>query len=101
MLVRAIRGTFKPSHATVRVPIFASTVVMWTGASLWSDLVQRALTWEARESNVFINVFFGFPWADVPDDGMSIQVCASLHLTHTSTDQVSDMSLVSRVFVPI
>ncbi len=74
MLVRAIRGTFKPRHATVRVPILASTVVMWTGASPWSDLVQRALTWEAREPDVFVNVFFGFPWSDVPDAGMTIQV---------------------------
>ena len=74
MLVRAIRGSFKPRHATVRVPILASTVVMWTGASPWSDLVQRALTWEAREPDVFVNVFFGFPWADVPDAGMTIQV---------------------------
>ena len=47
---------------------------MWTGASPWSDLVQRALTWEAREPDVFVNVFFGFPWADVPDAGMTIQV---------------------------
>lgn len=74
MLVRAIRGDFVPTNAVVQVPIIAPTVVMWTGASPWSDLVQRALTWEAREPDVFVNVFFGFPWADVPDAGMSIQV---------------------------
>jgi microcystin degradation protein MlrC len=38
------------------------------------DLVQRALTWEAREPDVYVNVFFGFPFADVPDVGMTIQV---------------------------
>lgn len=74
MLVRAIRGDFAPTNAVIRVPIIAPTVVMWTGASPWSDLVQRALTWEAREPDVFVNVFFGFPWADVPDAGMTIQV---------------------------
>lgn len=74
MLVRAIRGTFDPTNAVIRVPIIAPTVVMWTGASPWSDLVQRALTWEAREPDLFVNVFFGFPWADVPDAGMTIQV---------------------------
>ena len=73
MLVRAVRGTYRPVHATVDVPILAPTVVMWTGASPWSDLVQRALTWEAREPDLFVNVFFGFPWADVPDMGMHIQ----------------------------
>jgi microcystin degradation protein MlrC len=38
------------------------------------DLVQRALTWEAREPDVYVNVFFGFPFADVPDVGMTVQV---------------------------
>jgi microcystin degradation protein MlrC len=41
------------------------------------DLVQRALVWEAREVDVYVNVFFGFPWADVPDAGMTIQVTAN------------------------
>jgi microcystin degradation protein MlrC len=48
-------------------------VVQWTGASPWMDLVQRALTWEAREPDVYVNVYFGFPWSDVPDAGMTIQ----------------------------
>jgi microcystin degradation protein MlrC len=74
MLVRAIRGSFRPTAATVNVPIISPTGVQWTGASPWSDLIQRALTWEAREPDVYVNVFFGFPWADVPDAGMTIQV---------------------------
>jgi microcystin degradation protein MlrC len=74
MLVRAIRGSFRPTAATVNVPIISPTGVQWTGASPWSDLIQRALTWEAREPDVYVNVFFGFPWADVPDAGMTFQV---------------------------
>jgi microcystin degradation protein MlrC len=38
------------------------------------DLSQRALTWEAREVDVYVNVFFGFPFADVPDIGITVQV---------------------------
>src|SRR5438045_1407405 len=38
------------------------------------DLSQRALTWEAREPDVYVNIFFGFPFADVPDVGMTVQV---------------------------
>ena len=72
-LVRAIRGDYKPAHVTVKVPIISPTVVQWTGASPWMDLVQRALTWEAREPDAYVNVFFGFPWSDVPDVGMTIQ----------------------------
>jgi microcystin degradation protein MlrC len=73
-LVRAIRGDYKPAHVTVKVPIISPTVLQWTGASPWMDLVQRALVWEAREPDVYVNVFFGFPFADVPDVGMTIQV---------------------------
>lgn len=74
MLVRAIRGDFRPAAVTSKLPIISPTVLQWTGASPWSDLVQRALTWEAREPDVFVNVFFGFPWSDVPDAGMTFQV---------------------------
>jgi microcystin degradation protein MlrC len=73
-LVRAIRGDYKPAHVTLKVPIISPTVVQWTGASPWMDLVQRALVWEAREPDVYVNVFFGFPFADVPDAGMTLQV---------------------------
>src|SRR4249920_3091377 len=74
MLIRSIRGSYRPAHATVKVPIISPTVVQWTGASPWMDLVQRALTWEAREPDVTVNVYFGFPWSDVADVGMTFQV---------------------------
>ena len=73
MLIRAIRGDYKPTGVTVKVPILTATVLQWTGASPWMDLVQRALTWEAREPDLYMNVFFGFPFADVPDVGMTVQ----------------------------
>ncbi len=73
-LVRAIRGDYVPTSATRKVPIISPTVFQWTGASPWMDLVQRALTWEAREPDLFVNFFFGFPWSDVPDVGMTFQV---------------------------
>src|SRR6201986_640542 len=74
MLLRMIRGDYKPVHAVKKVPVVTATVRMWTGAAPWMDLSQRALTWEAREPDVYVNVFFGFPFADVPDVGMTIQV---------------------------
>jgi microcystin degradation protein MlrC len=73
-LIRAIRGDFRPTHVTVKVPIISPTVLQWTGASPWMDLVQRALTWEAREPDTYVNFFFGFPWSDVPDVGITFQV---------------------------
>ncbi|MFO1079495.1 MAG: M81 family metallopeptidase [Reyranellaceae bacterium] len=77
MLVRAIRGDYRPATAIRRVPILTATVLQWTGASPWMDLVQRALTWEAREPDLYVNVFFGFPFADVPDAGMTIQAMSN------------------------
>ena len=73
-LVRAIRGDYVPTSVTRRVPIISPTVFQWTGASPWMNLVQQALTWEAREPDLFVNFFFGFPWSDVPDVGMTFQV---------------------------
>ncbi|MFL4999117.1 MAG: M81 family metallopeptidase, partial [Xanthobacteraceae bacterium] len=77
MLIRAIRGDYTPTTATVKVPLLTATVLQWTGASPWIDLVQRALTWEAREPDLYLNVFFGFPFADVPDVGMTVQAMAN------------------------
>lgn len=77
MLVRTILGSYTPATATVKVPILTPTVQQWTGASPWMDLVQRALVWEAREPDLFVNFFFGFPWSDVPDAGMCIQAIAN------------------------
>lgn len=77
MLVRAIRGDYRPSSVTRRLPILTPTVLQWTGASPWSDLIQRALVWEAREPDLFVNVYFGFPWSDVPDAGMTFQVTSN------------------------
>jgi len=77
MLVRAIRGDYRPATATRKVPILTATVLQWTGASPWMDLVQRALVWEAREPDLYVNVFFGFPFADVPDTGMTIQAMSN------------------------
>lgn len=77
MLVRAIRGDFKPASFQRKVPIISATVLQWTGASPWMDMIQRALVWEAREPDLFVNVLFGFPWADVPDTGMTVQALSN------------------------
>lgn len=73
-LVRAIRGDYKPTHKTIKIPLLLPTVLQWTGAPPWMDLIQRALVWEAREVDVYVNILFGFPFADVPDVGMTVQV---------------------------
>ena len=39
-----------------------------------NDIMERARRWEARESDAYVSVFFGYPWSDVPDVGATIQV---------------------------
>jgi microcystin degradation protein MlrC len=38
------------------------------------DIMERARRWEARETDVFVSVFYGYPWSDVPDVGATIHV---------------------------
>lgn len=73
---RIIAGTYRPVTATRKPPILTPTVLQWTGQSPSMDIMERARRWEARE-DVFVSVFYGFPWSDVPDAGMTIQVMAN------------------------
>jgi len=74
IMIRAIRGDYKPVSATRKPPIITPSVLQWTGVSPWMDLVQRALVWEAREPDVYVNFFYGFAFADVVDAGMCFEV---------------------------
>jgi microcystin degradation protein MlrC len=73
-LIRCIRGQYKPVSATRKPPILTPSVLQWTGASPWMDIVQRCLTWEAREPDVYVNFFYGFGFMDAIDAGMCFQV---------------------------
>lgn len=90
-LIRCIRGDFAPTHASRKVPLISPTVLQWTGGAAWMSLINRALTWEAREPDVYVNVFFGFPWSDVPDAGMFVQVTTNGNPALAS-QVVADMS---------
>jgi len=73
-LIRCIRGGYKPTTSTAKPPIITPSVLQWTGQSPWMDLVQRALVWEAREPDVYVNFFYGFAFMDAADAGMTFQV---------------------------
>lgn len=90
-LIRAIKGDYKPTHASRKIPLISPTVLQWTGSPAWMWLINRALTWEAREPDLYINIFFGFPWADVPDAGMFVQVTTNGN-EKLATQVMEDMS---------
>lgn len=67
-------GDYVPTTATRNTGILTPTVVQWTGAGSSSMIMERARRWEVREPGVFVSVFYGFPWSDVPDLGATIHV---------------------------
>jgi microcystin degradation protein MlrC len=71
---RIMRGEYSPVTVTRRVPVVTPTVVQWTGASPVMDIMARARRWEDQYPGVYVSVFLGFPWADVPDIGTTVQV---------------------------
>lgn len=73
-LRRVMRGTYIAAKAVRRPPILTATVLQWTGQSPLMDVMERARRWEDREAGAYVNVFLGFPWADVPTLGTSIHV---------------------------
>lgn len=73
-LRRVMKGTYTPTKAVRRPPILTATILQWTGQSPMMDIMERARRWESREPDARVNVFLGFPWADVPDVGNSIHV---------------------------
>jgi microcystin degradation protein MlrC len=81
MLIRAARGDYRAATATRKPPVITATVLQWTGQSPSMDIMERARRWEAREPDAYVSVFYGFPWADVPDVGAAVMVM-------TNDDQV-------------
>jgi microcystin degradation protein MlrC len=88
MLIRAMKGDFIATTATRKPGVITATVLQWTGASPAMDIMERARRWEAREDDVYVSVFFGYPWSDVPDVG-----AAAIAITNNNqelADQIAD-----------
>jgi microcystin degradation protein MlrC len=90
-LHRAMSGTYVSTTATRKPGVITPTVYQWTGASPSMDIMERARRWEAREPDVFVSVFYGFPWTDVPDVGATVQVMTNgdQALAETIADDMS------------
>jgi len=73
-LYKNVKGLYTPTSATRKPPVVTATVLQWTGKSPAMDIMERARRWEARNKDVYVSVFFGFPWSDVPDIGTTVHV---------------------------
>ena len=69
-----MQGKYEPTTATRKPQIITATVLQWTGQSPSMDIMERARRWEAREAGAYVSVFYGYPWSDVPDVGMTVHV---------------------------
>lgn len=69
-----MQGKYKPTTATRKPKIITPTVLQWTGKSPSMDIMERARRWESRIPGAFVNVFYGYPWSDVPDVGATVHV---------------------------
>lgn len=91
-LVRTMRGQYRPTTATRKPGIITATVLQWTGQSPSMDIMERARRWEARHQDVYVSVFYGYPWSDVPDVGATVQVMTNddQALADTIADDMND-----------
>ena len=71
---RVMTGTYTPTNATRKPGIITATVLQWTGQSPSMDIMERARRWEAKTPDVFVSIFYGYPWSDVPDVGATVHV---------------------------
>ena len=84
----SMSGSYQSTTATRKPGIITPTVLQWTGAAPSSMIMERARRWEAREPDVFVSVFYGFPWSDVPDVGATVQVMTNND--QALADQIAD-----------
>ncbi len=76
-LRRLLKNDYTPVHVTRKPPVITATVLQWTGEYPAMNIMERARQWEDAKRDVIVNVFFGYPWADSVDGGMTVQVVAN------------------------
>ena len=72
VLVRTIRGDYKPTMAAAKPGVFYATVFGGTHDGAPQDIMERARRWENRHLDAYVSVFQGWTFADVPDIGMAV-----------------------------
>lgn len=88
ILIRTIRGTYKPTMATRKPGIITPSVFQGTDMSPAMDIMERARKWEDRTKDAFVSVAFGFAYADVPDVGATVTVVTNND--QKLADQIAD-----------
>jgi microcystin degradation protein MlrC len=74
LMLRTIKGTFKPVMATRKPGVLTPSVFQGTGTSPSMEIMERARIWEERTRDAYVSVAYGFAYADVPDIGATVIV---------------------------
>jgi microcystin degradation protein MlrC len=74
LLARTVRGEIKPTSAFRQIPVLANLTAQFTGRAPMSDWVALCHEIESRPGVLTATVAAGFPYADIPDTGMSVYV---------------------------
>lgn len=88
ILIRTLRGTYKPVMATRKPGVITPSVFQGTGVSPAMEIMERARRWEDRRPDVFVSVAFGFAYADVPDVGATVMVVTNQN--QNLADEIAD-----------
>lgn len=74
LLARTVKGEIKPTMALVKPPLLPVPQAMFTAKPPFKTLFDRAHALEDAGEALTITVAGGFPYADVPDAGVSLLV---------------------------
>lgn len=74
VMVKTIRGHYKPIMAVRKPGVITPSVVQGTGTSPAMQIMERARIWENENPDTYVSVAFGFAYADVPDAGAVVMV---------------------------
>ena len=92
VMIKTIRGQYKPTTATRKPGIITPSVFQGTGVSPAMEIMERARIWECEHPDVYVSVAFGFAYADVPDAGATVMVVTNNDqpLAERIADDMSD-----------
>lgn len=92
VMIRTIRGEYKPVMATRKPKVITPSVFQATGDSPAMEIMERARIWECEYPDAYVSVAFGFAYADVPDVGATVMVVTNndQKLADKIADDMSD-----------
>ncbi|MFT9846785.1 M81 family metallopeptidase [Aneurinibacillus sp. REN35] len=91
-LLQQLEGNHRCSASFIKLPMMPPSINMRTEEGPMHELIESGKRWEREEGIVSVNVFGGFPYADIEEVGASIIVVA----THKEKGDMAAASLAKQ-----